>query len=185
MSQNLSSRRWPARRLTYLAMFMALSAVGAYIKIPSIIGTPALDSFPGFLAALLMGPVNGAIVAALGHMLTALTAGFPLSIPIHLLIAGGMAGIAALFAVVSRYSLWAGMAAGAVLNGIALNGLFLPIPGFGKAFFLAMVVPLTVASILNIALAGVVFKTLNRLFPNSYIKTGREKAGAAINNSHY
>ncbi len=185
MSKTLSSNRWSARRLSYLAMFMALSTVGAYIKIPSIIGTPALDSFPGFLAALLMGPVNGAIVAALGHMLTALTAGFPLSIPIHLLIAGGMAGIVTLFAIISRYSLWAGMVTGVVLNAIVLNGLFLPIPGFGKAFFLAMVVPLTVASILNIILAGIVFKTLSRVFPNSYIKTGKEKAGESINNSQF
>lgn len=176
MSNSSFTGGWTTKRLTYLAMFIALSTVGASIKIPSIIGTPALDSFPGFLAALLMGPVNGALVAAIGHMLTALTAGFPLTIPIHLLIAGGMAGIVALFAVSSRYSRWLGMAVGIVLNGLVLPGLFVLIPSFGKAFFMAMMVPLLIASVLNIVLAELVFKTLGKVLPTSYAAVRKEES---------
>lgn len=177
------AKGWSVRRLTYLAMFIALSIVGANIKIPSIIGTPAFDSFPGFLAALIMGPVNGAIVAAIGHLLTALTVGFPLTIPVHLLIACGMAGIVALFAVISRRSLWVGLGTGIVLNGLVFPGLFVLIPGYGKAFFLSMVLPLLVASILNIILAELVFKKLGKVIPASYVQVEKGKDSEPVNHS--
>ncbi|MGI6424678.1 MAG: hypothetical protein ACOX2A_05490 [Tepidanaerobacteraceae bacterium] len=38
-----------------MGMFIALSIVGAFIKIPSPTGTVALDSAPGYTAALLLG----------------------------------------------------------------------------------------------------------------------------------
>ena len=39
------------RTISTLAVFIALSVVGAFIKIPSPIGSMALDSFPALLAA--------------------------------------------------------------------------------------------------------------------------------------
>ncbi|HEX3015589.1 MAG TPA: ECF transporter S component [Desulfobacteria bacterium] len=170
MSNTTVLRHSKTRRLTYLAVFIALSTVGANLKIPSITGTPAFDSFPAFLAALLLGPGDAAIIGALGHMLTALTAGFPLTIPIHLVIAVGMAGIVALFSVVSRRSLWLGIIVGLILNGIIFPALFIPIPTFGKPFFLAMIIPLLIASAFNIALAEVVFRPLSRVISPSYVK---------------
>jgi riboflavin transporter len=164
------------RRLTYLAMFIALSAAGANIKIPSVIGTPALDSLPAFIAGLVLGPVNGAIVAALGHMLSALTVGFPLSIPIHLLIAVGMAGVVAVFALVSRFTIWGGAAAGVLMNGILFPAMFILIPSFGKPFFLAMVIPLLVASVINIVLAEIVFQPLSRMVSATYVKVRQGKS---------
>ena len=47
------------RTISTLAVFIALSVVGAFIKIPSPIGSMALDSFPALLAAALLGPVAG------------------------------------------------------------------------------------------------------------------------------
>ena len=160
---------WSTKRITTLALLIAFASIGANIKIPSIVGTPALDAFPAFLGALILGPANGALVAALGHILSSLTVGFPLTLPIHLLIAAGMAGIVALYAVISRYSLWWGLAAGILLNGILFPAIFIPIPGFGKAFFIAMYVPLLVASALNIILAKVVFKFLKPVFTDNYV----------------
>lgn len=148
---------WLAR----LALLVALCAIGAYIKIPSITGTAGLDSAPGYFAALAFGAGEGAIVAGIGHLLTALTAGFPLG-AIHLLIAGGMAGCAA--AVAGLYRLagpWAACAGGVVLNGFAFPALFIAIPGFGPAFFAAMLAPLFVASAINIALAAAVWLALS------------------------
>lgn len=168
------SGRWTAKRISYIAVFIALAAVGANLKIPSIIGTPAFDSFPGFLGALILGPLDGALVAALGHMLTALTAGFPLTLPIHLLIAAGMAGIVALFSFTGRYNLWASVVVGILLNGVVFPAVFIPLPGFGKAFFVSMVVPLLVASILNIILSVIVFNFLRKIFSDNYID-GKEK----------
>ncbi|HZW83975.1 MAG TPA: ECF transporter S component [Candidatus Deferrimicrobium sp.] len=173
---NKSTRLSSTKRLTYLAMFIALSAAGANIKIPSIIGTPAFDSLPAFIAGLVLGPVNGAIVAALGHLLTASTAGFPLSIPIHLLIAVGMAVVVAVFALVSRLTIWGGAVVGILMNGILFPAVFILIPSFGKPFFLAMVIPLLVASVLNIVLAEIVFQPLSRMLSATYVKV---RKGAA------
>ena len=76
------------KTLVIVALFIALSFAGSYIK---LFGTIAFDSLPGFLAALLLGPVYGAVIGFLGHLFTALTSGFPLSVPMHMVIAASMA----------------------------------------------------------------------------------------------
>jgi len=79
-------------RIQYLAitgLLVALSYVGSHIR---IFGTTiAFDSLPGFLAALLLGPAYGAVIGFLGHLFTALMSGFPLSVPLHMVIALSMA----------------------------------------------------------------------------------------------
>ena len=45
---NLKKSSWSAKRIAIIAIFVALSAVGAMIKIPSPIGSIGLDSFPGY-----------------------------------------------------------------------------------------------------------------------------------------
>ncbi|MCG0277197.1 MAG: ECF transporter S component [Thermanaeromonas sp.] len=171
----MSYTSWSARRIAYIAMFVALSAVGAYLKVPSFIGTPALDSFPGFLGALLLGPRDGALIAFLGHLFTALTAGFPLTPPLHLFIAAGMAVITALFAFLASYSVPVGAVTAIFLNSVLLPALFIPLPGFGKGFLIAVLVPLLVASTLNIVVALFIFTSLRSVFPNSWVLLRRRK----------
>lgn len=48
------------KRIARVAILVALSAVGAFIKLPSPTGTVALDSAPGFVAAAAFGPGEGA-----------------------------------------------------------------------------------------------------------------------------
>lgn len=86
-----------SKRMARMAALVALSGVGALIKIPSPTGTVALDSAPGYLGALAFGSKEGALIAALGHLFSAGTVGFPLSLPIHLFIAIQMAVFAAVF----------------------------------------------------------------------------------------
>ncbi|MDI6894757.1 MAG: ECF transporter S component [Bacillota bacterium] len=151
------------RTLTRLAILIALSAVGASLKVPALTGTPALDSAPGYFAALALGPGQGAVVAAAGHLLTALTAGFPLTIAIHLVIAAGMGGCAAAVAACgARKGPWWAFALGLLLNGVVFPALFLPIPGFGPGFFAAMLIPLLVASALNLGLAALAYQAAVR-----------------------
>ena len=76
------------KTLALMALFVALSFVGSYLR---IFGSIAFDSLPGFLAALMLGPIHGAIIGFLGHLFTALLSGFPLSPPLHLVIAATMA----------------------------------------------------------------------------------------------
>lgn len=148
-------------RLTRIGLLTALSLAGALVKIPSLLGTPALDSAPSYLAALAFGGTEGALVAALGHLATALYAGFPLSLPIHLAVTGLMA-LAAL-ATAWAYRRW-GLLAG-IVAGVLVNGLLAPaalIPVLGLPFFQAATPVLLVASGLNLALAGAVFSILRR-----------------------
>ncbi|MTI68925.1 MAG: ECF transporter S component [Firmicutes bacterium] len=153
-------------KLTYSAMLIALSAVGALIKIN---GSIAFDSMPGFFAALFLGPATGAIVAGLGHLLSALTSGFPLTMPMHIIVTFEMFIFAYAFGIVYRKT----NGFFACFIGIILNGpiaalvsvptsIFLGLPLMGWKLFYVIIFPLTVASILNVILAFLVFEILDK-----------------------
>lgn len=153
-------------KLVYTGMLIAISFVGSLIKIQ---GSIALDSMPGFFAALFLGPVYGALVAGLGHILTAATSGFLLTVPIHIVITLEMAVFAYIFGVVYKKS--NGIIAsivGILLNGVGAVLILMPIttwlqlPLSGKAFFMAMVVPLSLASAVNIILACVIYNIIEK-----------------------
>lgn len=148
------------KQITLMGMFIALSAVGATIKVPSPTGTVAFDSAPGFLAALLLGPGYGAVAAAVGHLFTSLFSGFPLTIPIHLMIAVEMALFAAAFSALKRINLPVAVIITSILNGVISPASFIPLPTFGLGFFTTMLLPLLVASTLNIVAAAAIYKVL-------------------------
>lgn len=151
------------RRMVQMAMFIALSLVGAYIKIPSPTGTVAFDSMPGYLAATILGGGPGAIVGFLGHMITSAYAGFPLSIPIHLIIAMQMAITMLLYAWLSKkVNLIVGVVVASVLNGIGAPAILSVFPEYGIGFFMAMVLPLLVGSVANVVLAAMIYKVLKK-----------------------
>ena len=140
------------RRVARVAILVALSGVGAFIKIPSPTGTVALDSAPGYLAAVAFSPLEGGVVGALGHLISAATAGFPLGLPIHLIIAAEMFVFAWVLGLLAR-PLGAAVAAAVavLLNGLLAPAILLPIGGLGM--YAAQVVPLLVGSAINIAVA--------------------------------
>lgn len=151
------------RQIVLMALFIALSATGAFIKIPSPTGTVALDALPAYLAALLLGGVPGAIVGFLGHMASAATAGFYLTVPIHLLVGLEMAAIMLAFSFIARkVHPVAAIVAGILLNGVGAPATLIPLPGFGTAFFVSMVLPLTVGSAINVILAGMLYYPLQK-----------------------
>jgi uncharacterized membrane protein len=152
------------RRLTRLALLIALSAVGAFIKIPSPTGTTALDALPGYLAAFLFSPGEGALVAALGHLASAATAGFPLTVPIHLIVALELAGCAALAGICARrLGTAAGVVVAIVCNGVVAPGIltFVPSP-VTRGLFMALLLPLLIASAINAVGAGLLATALRR-----------------------
>lgn len=153
-------------KLVYAAMLIALSFIGSLIKIQ---GTIALDSMAGFFASLFLGPALGSLVGALGHILTAFTSGFPLTLPIHIIITLQMAVAVYLFGFI--YKKTNGVIA--IVSAVILNGPLavlvlspitkaLDFPLNGKAFVYAMIVPLTLASIVNIVLAYIIFKRTSK-----------------------
>ncbi len=142
------------RRFVVVALFVGMSAVGGFIKIPSPTGTVALDALPGYLGAVLLGGWGGALVGFLGHLFSAGTVAFPLGLPIHLLIAVQMAVFVSVFGFLYRKKQrLLAVFAGILLNGIAAPAMLIPI--FGAGFFTAMLLPLIVGSAVNILLAAV------------------------------
>lgn len=147
-----------ARKLAIMAIFIALSAVGSLIKIPSPIGSVALDSAPGFFSAIAFGPWVGFIVIAVGHLLTSALVGFPLTLPVHLAIAAGMGVCAVVFRLLGRRNLlWLVIAVvvTTVLNSFGLGLIVLPIGGWGM--YLAAVPSLLVGAAVNLVIAAVAY----------------------------
>lgn len=153
-------------KLTYCGMLIGLSAIGSMIKIS---GSIAFDSMPGFFAALFLGPWAGAVVAGLGHLLTALTSGFPLTLPMHLVLVLEMGLFAYLFGIIyrKRGSIVASIVA-IILNGPVASlfavpmSIVLGLPFSGWPLFSVVILPLTLASIGNVLLAILVFKVINK-----------------------
>jgi len=138
-------------KLTWMALLIALTVVGGSIKIPAIIGSVALDSFPAVVAAVLLGGVPGALVGGLGHMMSALIGGMPLG-PLHFLVAAEMAILVWVFAFFyHKGSKWIASVLFVLGNTFAAPFPFIFI--ISKAFYISMVPSLLIASVINTALA--------------------------------
>ncbi|GEM_PF-279748 len=149
------------RRITRMAIFISLSAVGAMIKIPSPTGTVSLDSCPGYFSAASFGYLEGSIVAALGHLFTAFTIGFPLGLPVHLYIACQMALYVMVFRyLIKRFHPIVGIITATALNGILSAYLIIPFGGIGLAT--ALIVPLTIGSAVNILIAQLAYSIVKK-----------------------
>ncbi|MFW5789980.1 MAG: ECF transporter S component [Bacillota bacterium] len=154
----------PVNKLTLIALFIALSAIGSYIMLPGPIGSVALDSAPGFIASVLLGGGSGALVLGLGHILSAIRAGLPLG-PIHVIIALLMAGIAPIYSYFwQKYNHWLAGLVGVILNGLAVNAFLIPL--LGVPFFLSMIPVLTIGAFFNISVASLMVILLERRFEN-------------------
>lgn len=153
------------REIAWLGLFLAFTFVGSLLKIPSPAGTVALDAAPAFLAALFFGPWMGGIVGFAGHLLSALYVGFPLTLPMHLIIGSEMFIICAVVGGVARFHSLFSLIIGWLLNSFAAPALFIFLPGLGFTFFLTMVVPLMIGSAVNLLIAGLVFSRLKGKLP--------------------
>ena len=155
------------KKLVITALFIALSFIGANIK---IMDTIAFDAMPGFLGALIVGPAYGACIGAIGHFLTALTSGFPMTLPVHLIIMLGMGVTMLVFGYVYRYFSTKNYGVAAILSlivGVIINGpllliLLAPllIPTLGKPVFLSMFPVLSFVAFINIIIAQGIYKLL-------------------------
>ena len=157
--QDLKLSAWNVKRLSIMAIFIALSAVGALIKIPSPVGTIGMDSAPGFFSALAFGGLTGAIVIAIGHLLTAAVIGFPMTIPIHLYIALQMALWALAYRWVNeKLGLIPAVIVGIILNGVVSSFAMLPLMGMGGV--MGLMPFLVVGAALNVIISAVAYKAI-------------------------
>ena len=143
--------------ITLCGLFIALSVAGAFIK--PFGNSIAFDSLPAFLAASMLGPAAGAITGLLGHLISSAIAGFPATLPIHLIIAVEMAVIMVIYSLMARkLNIIIAAVTAVILNGPVATAVFIPI--LGKGFFLAMVGPLTLVAAINVLLAVLVHRAL-------------------------
>ncbi|WML43038.1 ECF transporter S component [Neobacillus sp. PS3-40] len=156
------------KKLSLLALFIALSVIGASIKIPAFIGSIALDVFPALLAAVLLGKRMGSIVAGFGHLVSALIAGFPLG-PMHLVIAVEMAVIVWFFGVFYQSSK-------RILAGIFFvisNSFLAPLPflfTMGEGFYFTILPSLLVGASFNAFLALILIPRFKKMVESSSVK---------------
>ena len=156
------------KKLVVAAIFIALCVIGANIK---IMGSIAFDSFPAYLATLILGPGWGAAISAIGHILTAVTSGFPLTLPVHLATCVVMALTMVVFYHVKKLvckklslgpALVISVVAGALMNGPVCLFILSPLlsPMMGTAGIIAMMPVLTIVGGINAAIAALVYKLL-------------------------
>lgn len=151
--------------LTLTAMFAALAVVGSFIKIPVPPGTAALDSTAAFISMAFLPAPFAAAAGAIGHLATALTSGFPLTLPFHLLIALEMAIVAGVGAWIYKK----GHKVFAWIWLVISNGLVSPLPFYfliSPAMYVAVAPGILIATVINvgvsIVLLPVLLKVLNR-----------------------
>lgn len=147
------------RNIVLIGLLIAISAIGSNIK---ILNSIAFDSMPAYLTAILIGPISAAIVAIFGHLLTALTSGFPLSLPVHIIVSFTMAMtmLATSFVFkLFRKSNFFIAAAISILVGTLFNGpisCLALLPLLGKTVFVLMPI-LSGVSALNVLIALIVY----------------------------
>jgi uncharacterized membrane protein len=157
-SQETFAPRVPSTyRLARIAVFSALSVVGSFIHAPSPIQTVAFDSSPGFFAALYFGPLDGALICGIGHVVTSIINGFPLGI-FHLPIAAGMAGAGATMGFMNRFNHKVSFVA-AVVTGITVNAglVVVVVPELGWAAMFALLPFLFLAASMNGIVAALAY----------------------------
>lgn len=164
MEKSQSMTRNKNQVLVLMSLLVAFSYLGSLVKIQ---GTIALDAMPAYLGALLLGPLPGAVIGFAGHLITAVTSGFPMTLPMHLFIAILMALTIGIFGrIAEKATLPLAALVGVFLNGpvstlgasylASLLGL-----GFsGKAMFFVLILPLTLTSLVNAAGAVVLYRVL-------------------------
>lgn len=149
------------RLLTLAAMFAALCAIGAFVKIPVGIGSAALDTIPALVSAAFLPPVYAGAASMIGHLSSSLYAGFPLG-PLHILIAGEMFLILFVFTKLHR----AGLRIWKWIFFVFANSVLATLPFYwiiSPGFFVTVLPEITIATVLNAGIAIVVSPLVERV----------------------
>ena len=145
--------KYSTKKLAILAILLALCVIGANIK---ILGSIALDSFPAFIGAIILGPAAGAFLGFFGHMISAL----PNTLPIHLIIAVLMAACMFFYSW-TRKKLQRNKVAASIISMLVAYVINVPLdllllyPLMGPVVFM-LFVPLTLATVVNLTLSEIV-----------------------------
>lgn len=152
------------QRSLRIIFFVLLSLGGSMVRLPLPTGPVALETFPGYFAALAFGWADGALIAGISHLVVAVTTGFPLGIWLHLLAALQMAIWAACFWYISkRTGLLMAIVTITFLH--ALVSVVYTLPIWNMVMFSGLLLPLAIAAAVNLFLAALVFRLGSRRNP--------------------
>ena len=163
MNFTKEKKRLDVKSLCFSAILIAISVILANFPIFSSI---ALDSMPAFVGGIIISPVVGGIIGLLAHLFVALRTGFPLSLPVHILVALEMFVVYITSIIFNKGKVILAGIVGTLLNGIGftfITGVFMyfVLGGMNPVDFLKILgLPLTLASLVNIVIAFIVSKGL-------------------------
>ena len=164
MNFTKEKKRLDVKSLCFSDILIAISVILANFPIFSSI---ALDSMSAFVGGIIISPVVGGIIGLLAHLFVALRTGFPLSLPVHILVALEMFVVVYITSIIfNRGKVILAGIVGTLLNGIGftfITGVFMyfVLGGMNPVDFLKLLgLPLTLASLVNIVIAFIVSKGL-------------------------
>jgi uncharacterized membrane protein len=159
----MENKFFSQKNVIAIIIFSVVSTALGLAKIPSPVGSIALDSAPAFFCALFFSPLVGAIVGLIGHFGSALTGGFPLGC-LHIYVAIEMFVWVWIFGLIVNKRktipmLFLSGAIAAFLNGVvgALLLAITPIWNIELGFAKTLIWFLLFAAILNIAFAIITY----------------------------
>jgi uncharacterized membrane protein len=159
-NKNAPKRVPLAYRVARISVLSTLSVVGSFIHLPGPIPSVALDSWPGFFAALFFGAFDGGLVSGLGHMATSIVNGFPLGI-LHLPIALGLGFAGMAIGVINRVNQrWGFIVALSVGVGINTGLVIVAVPALGWAATIGFIPFLSIAACVNALVAGLAYSAV-------------------------
>ena len=150
-------------RLIIMGLMVALSFVGANIKLPGPFTTIAFDSLPAFFAGMLLGGTSGGAVGFLGHLMTSFLSGFPLGVHTHIIIAVMMFLTVMIFGTVTKkMNVYIGAVLAIILNGVAMPLTLIVLPTFSIQMAVGFMPMLTSVSVANVVVSVGVYNALSK-----------------------
>jgi len=152
------------KSITITSMFIAISAILSNFK---IWGSVSFDAAPAFLASYLLGGTYGAFVGVIGHLVAAMTSGFPLSFPLHIIIALEMGLICYISGFLFKDK--GKMFFITPILTFLLNSFVAPLilifwKDMGLNVYIAMLLPLTIVSFANVLVAVLLYPMLKKFY---------------------
>lgn len=150
------------KKMVVTAMMIALSVILSFPQF-KINGSIGFDALPAFLGAIILGPILGGVIGFIGHMTSAALTGFLMTPLVHFVVAIFMFISCALFGVARLYTnRYVAVVVGIVLNApvtlaVAAFVIDLSAPGAFTPTFMALILPLTIASSVNVIMAEMIY----------------------------
>lgn len=155
-----SSTFFTPRRISRMAVLIALSGVGAFVKIPSPGGDLGIDSAPGYFAGMMKkwDWKEAQTIGIAARLIAAGIVGFPFGIPVQIcwgIFLGGSMGVIARLSRL-RFGYIAGVIAATLWNGVVFSLLVIPASVLlvGGAGGTSAAIAVGVASLLGASLAS-------------------------------